>query len=72
MRKVIGIILLIIVGLNLLSIIIRLSNGESIGSPLYLIILVLLGAGGFILANNSSSKTEEPQKKQDKPENSAL
>lgn len=72
MKKTIGIILLVIVGLNIISIIVRISNYDSIGSPIYLIILGMMLTGGIILLkhkNNMKNKsTQTLTKFQSEPE----
>jgi len=68
MKKTIGIILLVIVGLNFISIMVRSSKGDSIGSPAYLIILVMMLFGGIGLLNSAGKKKNETtdiQKKED-------
>lgn len=68
MKKSIGIILLVIVGLNFISIMVRSSKGGSLGSPAYLIILAMMLFGGIGLlsrANIKKNETKDIQKKED-------
>jgi len=54
MKKIIGIILIVIVALNLISIGVHLFKDESVGSPLYIIILIiLLILGGFLISKTN-------------------
>lgn len=62
MKKIVGIILLVIVGLNIITISVRASSGEQVGSPLYVIILILFMFGGIALISSSKqgeSETDE-------------
>ena len=59
MKKTIGIILAVIVGLNFVSIMVRSSKGDPIGSPAYLIILVMMLFGGIGLINSAAKKKNE-------------
>lgn len=56
MKKVFGIILLVFVGLNLFTIMVRSSNGEEIGSPGYIFILLLMLICGIILVSSKKKK----------------
>lgn len=51
-KRIVGWILLVIAGLNFLSVFVRLAQGESIGSPLYLILLVMMMVGGMSLVQS--------------------
>lgn len=62
MKKTIGIILIVIVCLNFISILTRVSNGQPGTYPLHIIGLVLMLIGGIALinsANKNKSKTSE-------------
>lgn len=60
MKKVFGGILLAISVLNLIAIIGRSSNGESVGSPLYIILIIMMFFGGIgLLATKKTDKTTE-------------
>lgn len=61
MKRTIGWILLVIVGLNCVTILVRLSQEVSIGSPLYLILLTMMLLGGLRLVNskNQAKPTSE-------------
>ena len=61
MKATIGWIFLVIVGLNCVTILVRLSQEVSIGSPLYLILLTMMFLGGLRLVNskNRSKPTSE-------------
>ena len=52
MKKTIGIILIVMVALNAIAIFTRISRNVSVGSPGYLIFLVLLLIGGLQLINS--------------------
>ncbi len=56
MKKTIGVIFLVIVGLNFYSIIVRSYIGDPIGSPMYLIILVMMLFGGIGLINSKKKQ----------------
>jgi hypothetical protein len=58
MKKILGVILLIIVGLNCVTLCVRASSGNPLGSPGYFIILVLLLIGGIALLISSKKKSE--------------
>jgi hypothetical protein len=66
MKKTIGIILLIIAGLNLISIIGRASSGVPLGSPGYLVILLIMIIGGIALINRSNTKKENTNETNEK------
>ena len=68
MKKTIGNMLIVMVGLNLISIFTNSIRGDSIGSPMYLIILVMMLVGGITLISSSKKKKETTnlQKKDDK------
>lgn len=61
MKKTIGWILLVISILNLISILVRLSKGDSVGSPLYIIIVIMMFIGGISLINSKKKSIEEKQ-----------
>ena len=56
MKKTISIILFVIVGLNIVSIFVRLSNGASAGSPAYFVIVLLMLVGGIWLYKNRNQE----------------
>jgi hypothetical protein len=56
MKKVFGIILLAISILNIVAIIDRTANGESVGSPIYLILIVMMLFGGIGLLASKKAK----------------
>jgi len=60
MKKTIGIILLVIVGLNFFSIMVRSLNGVAMGLLPYYIFLVIMLIGGIRLINNSNNKKNQP------------
>lgn len=61
MKKTIGWILLVISILNIISILVRLSNGDSIGAPLYIIIVIMMLIGRISLINSKKKTIEEKQ-----------
>ena len=67
MKRTIGWVLLVIVGLNFVTILVRISQEVSIGSPLYLIILTMMFLGGLHLINskNQAKPTSEAGVNQD-------
>lgn len=58
MKRTIGWILLVIAGLNFVTLFVNLSQNKSIGSPAYLIILVMMFFGGLSLVNSKKKTTE--------------
>jgi hypothetical protein len=64
MKKTSGIILLVIAGLNLLSIIMRSAKSESMGSPLYALLLMVLVFAGFALLQASAENNQDKPKKE--------
>lgn len=58
MKKVIAIFLFVLVGLNAVAIFVRMGQGESVGSPAYLLILLVMLVGGFWLYPNKDSQQE--------------
>lgn len=58
MKKTFGIILLVIVGLNLISIFVRMTKSEPIGANmLYYFVLIGMLVGGVVLINKDSQVT---------------
>ncbi|MFC2121108.1 hypothetical protein ACFLTI_05890 [Bacteroidota bacterium] len=64
MKKTFGIILLVIVGLNLITIFVRASNGNEIGSGGYILILGFMLIGGIALVSSNKKKNTYPEKPQ--------
>lgn len=58
MKKTIGIILFVIVGLNFIAIFVRMSKAEPIGSPMYIILLLAMIGGGIWLINKGNEEKE--------------
>ncbi len=67
MKRTIGIILLIIGGLNCITVFTHLSQNKSPGSPIYLILLVMMLVGGYSLTTakkkDDGSNFKEIEKK---------
>lgn len=58
--KIVGIIFIVISALNMVAWLSRSSQGEPIGSPAYIVlVLVLLIAGLFMVASNKKNESEE-------------
>ena len=57
-KRTLGIIFLVISGLNIFGWFVRSSKGESIGSPLYIVLMVMMLFGGMALVS-SKKKTDE-------------
>ncbi len=55
-KKVIGIILVVIAGLNIFGWFVRSSKGESIGSPFSIILIVMMLFGGLFLINSKKKE----------------
>ncbi|MFC2118085.1 hypothetical protein ACFLSY_05550 [Bacteroidota bacterium] len=64
MKKIFGIILLVIVGLNLITIFVRASSGNEIGSGGYILILGFMLIGGIALVSSNKKKNTYPEKPQ--------
>ena len=56
MKRKIGWVLLVIAGLNFVTLFANLSQNKSVGSPAYLIILVMMFFGGLSLINSKKKK----------------
>lgn len=54
-KRVFGWILLAIVGLNVVAILVRMEQGASVGSPLYLIFLLMMFIGGVGLVRKKKN-----------------
>lgn len=61
MKRTIGWILLIMAALNFFGIFMRTLQNENIGSPAYLIILVMMFFGGISLINSKNKTSNETQ-----------
>ena len=62
MKKTVGWILLVMASLNFVTVFVRLSKNESVGSPAYLIIVVMMFFGGLSLINSKKKETENSTK----------
>lgn len=67
-KKTVGIILLVISGLNVFGWFIKLPKGESIGSPAYIVLIIMMFFGGISLINSKkkTSDNTDIQKKDEK------
>lgn len=65
MKRTIGTIILLIAFLNVVAIIGRISNGNPVGSPFYIIGLILMIIGGVVLVNTSKHKFQSQIRIQD-------
>lgn len=69
MKKTIGWILLVICGLNLISLFARMSKGDSPGSPMYIILLVMMVIGALVLIGSKKDvkpgDNNLPEKRED-------
>lgn len=59
MKKIIGIILLIIAGLNLVTIAVRGANGDPAGSPFYIVVILSMLIGGAYLLKAATEESNE-------------
>lgn len=58
MKKTIAIILFVLVGLNSVTIFVRIGQGEAIGSPAYLVVLLVMLVVGFWLYPKNSKEQD--------------
>jgi len=59
MKKFFGVIMLVIVGLNCITLCVRATTNNPLGSPGYFLILLLLLIGGITLLSSSKKKPED-------------
>jgi len=65
MRKFFGVIMLLIVGLNCITLCVRATTNNPLGSPGYFLILLLLLIGGIALLSSSKRKPEDTSTNQE-------
>lgn len=59
MKRGIGWVMLVIFGLNVVAILGRIAQDESVGSPIYLLLLIMIAGGGLSLIRSRRTSAKE-------------